>query len=215
MVSPANVTTGVPTLLSISVIARVESVSNASRARSYMTFTLSMYCAGLAGLDRRGDAHDRLGFALPVARLLEAVLEVADAGEILVETAAVARADVAFELLRLVGDRVEDAASGVEPVDLRLDLLGRALQEELVENVGRLLFRRDGDAGARPREAAGRAVDGERERREPRERADALGDVLVERDGVAERAAGRVRRGGEEADVRRDARRPRSDARRR
>ena len=154
-------------------------------------------------IGRRGMVHDRLGFALPVARLLQPVLEVADAREILIETAAVARADIALQVLRLVGDGVEDAASGVEPVDLSLDLLGRALQEKLVEHVGRALFGRNGDAGAGPRKAADRAIDGERERREARESADALGDVLVERNGVAERAARRVRRGGQEADVRR------------
>jgi hypothetical protein len=49
IVAPAIGTTGVPTLLSISVTARVESVSKARRARSYMTRTLAMYCAGLAG----------------------------------------------------------------------------------------------------------------------------------------------------------------------
>ena len=46
-------------------------------------------------------------------------------------------------------------------------------------------------------------VDGERERGEAGEHADLLGDVLVERDGIAKRAAARMRRGGEETDVRR------------
>src|SRR5439155_7688393 len=46
-------------------------------------------------------------------------------------------------------------------------------------------------------------IDTERERREPGEMPDALADVLVERDGVAEAAAARMRRGREEAIVRR------------
>ena len=87
------------------------------------------------------------------------MLEVADAGEILLETTAVARADIALELFGLVCDSVEDAASCVEPVDLSRDLLGCALQEKLVENVGRPLFRWYGDTGARPRKAAGCAID--------------------------------------------------------
>ena len=62
IVSPAICTTGVPTLLSMSVTARVESVSKASRARSYMTFTLAMYCAGLAG--SVGAAAFTFGFGL-------------------------------------------------------------------------------------------------------------------------------------------------------
>ena len=64
--------------------------------------------------------------------------------------------------------------------------------------------RRDGHAGPRPRQAAA-AVDRQRQRREPRQRADPLGDELVERDRVAERTAGRVRGGGQEGDVRRVA----------
>ena len=44
-------------------------------------------------------------------------------------------------------------------------------------------------------------VDGQGERGEARLIADAFGDVLVERDGVAERTAGRVRGGRQEADV--------------
>ena len=46
-----------------------------------------------------------------------------------------------------------------------------------------------------------RVLTRERERGEAGEHADLLGDVLVERDGVAKRAAARMRRGGEETDV--------------
>ena len=56
----------------------------------------------------------------------------------------------------------------------------------------------------RPRQAAA-AVDRQGERREPRQRPDPFGHELVERDRVAERAAGRVRGRGQEADVRRVA----------
>ena len=62
MVAPGICNTGVPTLFNISVMARVESVSNARRARSYMSFTLSMYCAGLVG--STGSATLTTGFGL-------------------------------------------------------------------------------------------------------------------------------------------------------
>jgi hypothetical protein len=78
------------------------------------------------------------------------MLEVADAGEILLQAAAIARADIALQLFRLIGDRIENAASRVEAVNLRLDLLGCALQEKLVENVRDPLFGRDGDTAAGP-----------------------------------------------------------------
>ena len=110
-------------------------------------------------------------------------------------------ADGALQLLGVAGDGVEDAFAGFELADLGLDLVGGALDEQLPEHLGRLVLRRNGDAGAGARQAARARVDGQRERREARERADALGDVLVERDGVAKRAAARVRRAGEEADV--------------
>ena len=46
-------------------------------------------------------------------------------------------------------------------------------------------------------------IHAQRERREAREMADAFGDVLVKRNGVAETRTARMRRGGEKADVRR------------
>ena len=54
----------------------------------------------------------------------------------------------------MVGDGVENAAAGVELADLRLDLLGRALEEELFENFRGLVFRRNRDA----RTGAGKAA---------------------------------------------------------
>ena len=74
-----------------------------------------------------------------------------------------------------------------------------------LEDVRRLFLARNQHARSRSRKgcAALLDVDAERQRREAREMADAFGDVLVERDGVAEPAAARMRRGGEEAVVRR------------
>lgn len=104
-------------------------------------------------------------------------------------------------MLRLLADGVEDAFAGVELLNLGGDLLGVALEKELLEDFGRFVFRRNGDAGARPREAAAAGIYTEGDRREAGERADLLGDLLIERDGVAEGAAAGVRRGREKADV--------------
>jgi hypothetical protein len=101
----------------------------------------------------------------------------------------------------LVGHGVEDAPAGVELAHLRVDLLGRPLQEKLTKHARGAFLRRDRDAGARPGEAAGAGVDAKSQRGEASEVADALRDELVQRDGVAKRAAGRMRRGGEEGNV--------------
>ena len=79
---------------------------------------------GIGRIDGHRGADDRLGFVFPAARRLQAVFEVAYAGEILVEPVAVARGHAALQFLRLAGDGVEDAAAGVEFPDLRGDLRG-------------------------------------------------------------------------------------------
>ena len=129
------------------------------------------------------------------------MLQIAHAGEVLVEARAIARADARLQIFGLAGDRVEDAAAGVELADLRVDLRGAALQEHLLEYGRRFVFRRNGDAGAGPGKAAIARVDGEGEGRKAGEDADLLGDVLIERDGIAEGAAAGMGRGGQEADV--------------
>ena len=106
-----------------------------------------------------------------------------------------------MQILGLAGDSVENAAAGVELADLRVDLRRASLQEHLLEYRRGLVLRRNGDAGAGPGEAARARVDGERQGREAGENADLLGDVLIERNGVAERTAARMGRRGQEADV--------------
>ena len=109
---------------------------------------------GIRRIDRHGGRDDGLRFAFPAARRLQAVLEVADAGEILVEAVTVAGGHAALEFLGLAGDGVEDAAAGIQFSDLGGDLCGRALDEQLLEDVGGFVLGRDGDAGAGPGEAA-------------------------------------------------------------
>ena len=161
-------------------------------------FNLLHVRGGIGGIDRDGCLDNGFWFRFPTARGLEAVLEIAHAREILVEAVAVAGGDPAGEFAGLAGNRIEDAATVIELAQLRLHLLGRALEKKLFEHLGGLVFGRDGDAGAGPRKAARAGVDGERERGKTREGTDLLGDVLVERDGVAKRTATRMRRGRKE-----------------
>ena len=156
---------------------------------------------GVGGIDGHGRLHDRLGLALPAFRCLEALFQVAHAGEVLIEAFAVAGAYAGLEVFGLSGDGVEDAAAGIEFANLRVDLGRASLQEHLLEHSRGFVFGRDGDAGAGPGEAAGASVDGEGERWETGEDSDLFGDVLIEGNRIAEGAAARVRGGGKEADV--------------
>ena len=202
MVAPLISTTGVLTLSSISVTARVESVSKARRTRPYMLATLAMYCAGLVGSCGSGSFTTGLGFR---SQPLDSCRRFSRSRTLVKYWSRRARS--AAPTLRsrsadLVGDGVENGPAGIEFRDLRFDLFGAALNEHLAEDAGGALFRRDGDAVAGPGEGARPCVDGQRERGKARLIADAFGDVLVERDGVAERTAGRVRGRRQEADVR-------------
>ena len=156
-------------------------------------------------IERHACGDSRLGPVLPFARHLHPLLQFAHAREILVEPVAVVRTDAALQGLRLVGHGIEDATAELQLAHLvRLLRLG-PLDEEMAEDFRSLLIARDEHAGAGPRKTAHALldVDAEVQGREPRQMPDALGDVLVERDGVAEAAAARMRRGGEEAVVRR------------
>src|SRR5262249_50144395 len=77
--------------------------------------------------------------------------------------------------------------------------------EELFENFRRLFLARNEHATAGPRQTAQTLlhVHAKRERRKTREMSNLLRGELIKRDGVAEAAATRMRRGGEEAVVRR------------
>jgi len=86
------------------------------------------------GIDRGGGFHYRPGLSFPAFGFLETVFEVADAGEVLVHAAAVAGAEVALQVLRLIGDGVEDALSGIEFSDTGVDFLGSTLKKKLLED---------------------------------------------------------------------------------
>ena len=116
-------------------MARVESVSKASRARSYMTFTLSMYCAGLAG--SIGALTLTTGFGL-CSQPRDSCRRCSRSRTLVKYWSSRLRSRAPTLRCRSFawsGDRVEDAPARVEFADLRLDLLGRALQEQLLEHV--------------------------------------------------------------------------------
>ena len=163
--------------------------------------------ARIGQVHRRLLGHHRARFVLPLGRLDEPLLQVADAGEVLVEPLAIPRAHTPLQPLRLIRDRVHDAAAERQFARLCLDLLRRAAEEQPLEDLGRPVLAGNEHASRRPRQAACalRHVDAERERRITRQVPDTLGDVLVEGDAVAEAAARRMRRGRQEADVRRVA----------
>ncbi len=161
--------------------------------------------AGAGRIDGHGDVDDRFWLGLPALRHLQAMLQVAHAGKVLVEALTVVRSEGTLQAPGLLGDGVEDALAGVEFQNLRVDLGLRTLEKKLLEHVGRLVLGRNRHAGAGAREAPVARVDGERERGKPRHDPDPLRDDLVEGDGVVKRTAAGMRRGGEEADVRRMA----------
>ena len=158
---------------------------------------------GAARVERGRRGRHRARLALPLLGHLHALLELADAGEILVEAVAVARAHRAAELAGLAAHGVQDALAELETAFLRLHFGLGAAHEHLAEDLGGALFGRDHHAAGGPGKTAGapRAIDAEGHRREAREVADALGHELVEGDRVAETAAARMRSRGQEAVV--------------
>src|SRR4029079_12377772 len=107
-------------------------------------------------------------------------------GEVLIEPPFVALPEILLKVLRLVGHDIEDALAGVQFANSGVDFLLRALEEELVEHTGSALLWGDRNTCARPRKRPPADVDAARERRKPRENADAFGNELVQRDRVAE-----------------------------
>src|SRR5207248_3355106 len=98
------------------------------------------------------------------------------------------------------GYRVEDALAQLQLTDLRLRLRLCALQKHSLEDVGGFFLAGDEDARTSPGEAAESLlhVHPEGERWEARQVTDALGDILVQRDGITKTAAARMRRRSEE-----------------
>jgi hypothetical protein len=166
IVAPAICTTGRADAVEHQRDRAGESVSKARRARSYMTCTLAMYCAGLAG--SIGGLALTVGFGFSPSRATPGAGAPGRGPRIiLVEPGPVAGADVPLRSLA-ARRHVQDAPPRVDLADLPVDLGRRALEEELIEHGRSAALRRDRDAGARPRQAAA-AVDRQGERREPRE----------------------------------------------
>ena len=158
---------------------------------------------GAARIERGRRGRHGTGLTLPLLGHLHALLEFADAGEILVEAIAVARAHRTAEFAGLAAHGVQDALAELETALLRPHFGLGAAHEHLPEDLGGAFFGRDHHAAGGPGKTAGAAgaVHAEGHRREAREVADALGHELVEGDRIAEAAAARMRSRGQEAVV--------------
>src|SRR5581483_782925 len=130
--------------------------------------------------------------AFPALGCLQTIFEIANAREVLVEPHPVAASNVALQVAHLVGDGIQNRTSRIEFCDPRFNLRWIALNEHLPEDARSALFRRNGDAAAGPRKRARATIHSEGQRGKARLVADALGDVLIERNRVAERTASRM-----------------------
>ena len=139
---------------------------------------------------------------LPHLGPLETILEFADTREVLVEPFAVTGRQRLVEAAGAGGDEIEDAATGAKRLDLLAGFLWRSLEEHLPVEPGRAPLAGQEDTVTRERQAR-RPLSGhgERQARKPRLRAETLGSELIERDGIAEAAAGRMGGACEEGDV--------------
>ena len=138
----------------------------------------------------------------PALAQFEALLDVADGGEVFVQLGLVLLVDLAGEALGLLAHGVEDRGLHAVVLLATLAAFGGVADEELVEEFGGVGDGRDAHAGLRPGDLAA-AVDAafgtDGERGEAGLVADLLGEELVERD-VAVRAVLRlgVEHAGEE-----------------
>src|SRR4051812_33894681 len=108
------------------------------------------------------------------------MLQIAHARQILIEPAAIAIAELALQVARLIGDGVENALAGIELANLRIHFFRRALKEQLLENIRRPPFRRNRYRRARPGKTARPGIHAKRQRRKTCESAQTLGDELIE-----------------------------------
>ena len=148
----------------------------------------------------------RLGSAEPIAFVLHAAFEIANAGEVFVELLAVVGAERTAEAGCFGSQRIEHAGPADELRFALLQRCGRIGAEELIEENVRAILGGDRRAAGAPGEGliviaaeAGAAFDAERERGKARLSADRLGEFLIARDAKAGAGAARVGAGEEGA----------------
>src|SRR5262249_47218685 len=88
----------------------------------------------------------------PFLGLGQALLQLADTGEVLVELLAIVTTEGRLHLLGLVADRVEDAAAIPQPPGLGLDFVGTTFEEQPREDARWETIRRHTRAAAGPGE---------------------------------------------------------------
>ncbi|MEY4483420.1 MAG: hypothetical protein RL693_872 [Verrucomicrobiota bacterium] len=147
---------------------------------------------------------DWLRFQFPLAGGEQTLLDLAHGGEVLIETRTIIAAEIATEFLRVIHQRVENAAAFVEGIELSLHGLGITLEEHATEQGRGAVLGRQQHAVAGPGETTVRLVDvhAEVQRRKTRELTKLLHCILVERDLVAKPALGRSTGGGEKTVLR-------------
>src|SRR5262249_8332709 len=126
-----------------------------------------------------------------------ALLQVADAGDVLVEPVAVVRADLRAQRSGLVADVIQDASAVPESVYLGPDFVGPAVEEKPGEHLRRRRGRGHERAGPGPGEAGALARQGQAW--ESRAATDMFGRELIDRDRVPEPGASGPLHPGQEA----------------
>ena len=151
-----------------------------------------------------GQLGEGLRLQLPLAGGEQALLHLTHGGEVLIEARTVIAAEVATELLRVIEQRVEDAAAFIERVELPFHRSWIALQEHASKQGRSAVLGGQQNAIACPGETAVRFVDvhAEVQRGESRELAELFNRELVERDLIAKPALRRSACGSEEAVLR-------------
>ena len=140
------------------------------------------------------------GFLLPITGDGKPLLQFTHGGEVLVEAALVSGPEAALETANVIAHHIEDAAALLETFQVSCHVFGVTLEEHFAKQGRRAVFSRQQHAVACPGQAAVRLVDvhAEVQRRKARLLAELFSRELVERDAVAESAASRITRGGEE-----------------
>ena len=156
---------------------------------------------GARRIDRGLRVDLRLRLAFPALGGLQPLFEVADAGEVLVEAFTISCSKTDSQALCLICHCIENRAAGVELEKLGINFLLSSLNEELLEDLGGLVLGRNRHAGAGAGQTAATGIDRESQGWEAGQDADALCDVLVERDRVTEGARTGVWRAGDEANI--------------
>ncbi len=152
-------------------------------------------------VDRRRHVDLGLGLLLPLGGHGHALFQIADRGEVFVETVAVSRPDLSIEAAGTIGRGVEHAASLAQLLDAGGDFAGLTLEEHLLEHKRGSVLRGDHHSGPGPGKAQRLGADSQIQIGQPRGSANFLGRELIERNRIAKTALTGMRRRGEKDSI--------------